>query len=139
MLTKDVTLQLPETLYEQFRKQAEQRNHSIEQELLAVVKQAAPTETDSGLPPDLKQMLRDLEVLDDKALWRAARVMFPTRLSRQSENLHRKRDLEGLTTEEEATLRRLKHRRNEVMLLRGRAAVLLKERGHDITELGPTK
>jgi plasmid stability protein len=70
MLTKDITLRLPETLYERLREQAEQRNHSIEQELLAVVEQA--------VPPDLEQALHDLEGLDDNSLWQVARNRFPT-------------------------------------------------------------
>jgi hypothetical protein len=137
MLTKDITVTLPEPLYEHLRKQAEQSNHSIEQELLAIVKQVAPTAT--GLPRDLEQMLNDLEGLDDKALWRVARVRFPNRSSRQTERLNRKRRNEGLTEEEEATLHKLLHRQDEIMLMRSQAAVLLKERGHDITELGPSR
>jgi hypothetical protein len=53
--------------------------------------------------------------------------------------LNTKRRNEGLTQKEEATLWKLLHRQDEIMLLRGRAAVLLKERGHDISELGPTE
>ena len=77
----------------------------------------------------------DLELLDDDALWRAARTRLDFEQSTQKEALHIKRQSEGLSAVEEQTLSVLVFRYERSMLVRAQAAALLKARGHDVSSL----
>jgi hypothetical protein len=51
------------------------------------------------------------------------------------ENLHHKRQREGLTEAEDETLQRLVQQYERYMLVRAQAASLLQQRGHDVSAL----
>jgi plasmid stability protein len=89
MAVQAVTLHLPSPLYERLKERAEQTHRSVEAELLEVVATAVPVADD--LPADLAQMISPLALLDDKALWRAARSHLPAEAAAQMEQLHLKR------------------------------------------------
>jgi len=74
-------------------------------------------------------------LLDDEALWRAARGSLPAAAATQMEDLHLKRQREGLTDSEVKTLDGLVRQYERTMLVRAQAAALLKERGHDVSQL----
>jgi hypothetical protein len=105
----------------------------VEAELLEVVASAVPVADD--LPVDLAQAISPLALLDDEALWRAARSHFPAEAVAQMEQLHLKRQREGLTGSEAETLAGLVRHYERAMLVRAQAAALLKERGYDVAEL----
>lgn len=110
---------------------AEAAHRTVEDELLHVVATAVPGTDD--LPPDLDEAISQLAVLDDAALLGAARAAMPEDAAEELEQLHHKRQREGLTEAEEqaaATLTRLYER---FMLVRAEAASLLAERGHDLS------
>lgn len=50
-----------------------------------------------------------------------------------------KRQRDELTVAEEREAQRLAHRADRTMLVRSQAAALLKDRGHDVSELKPAK
>ena len=75
MPSNAVTLNLPDSLYVRFEEEARAAHTTVEAQLLQIVQAAARDE--GGLPEDLAQAVRDLEVLDDKALWNAARAQLP--------------------------------------------------------------
>ena len=102
MAVQAVTLHLPSPLYEQLKRRAEQTQRSVEAELLEVVAAAVPVADD--LPTDLAQVISPLAPLDDKALWRAARSHLPAEAVAQMEQLHLKRQRQGLTGSEAAAL-----------------------------------
>lgn len=133
MLTQTVTLQLPETLYQQLKARAERTRRTIEDELLDVLATVVPVVDD--LPADLAEAISPLAVLDDAALWRAARSHFPVAAAEQLERLHLKRQREGLTESEEQTGVALVQQYERAMLVRAQAAALLKQRGHDVSGL----
>ncbi len=135
MSTQIITLNLPEALYERLKHSAEQSHRSVEAELLALVSVSVPMENE--LLADLRETLDGMTLLDDKALWRAARRRLPLKISRQLETLNLKSQREGLTESETQTRSLLLRQYDKTMLVRAKAAVLLKERGHDISELGP--
>ena len=85
------------------------------------------------LSPDLIEALEALEGLDDSELWRLAREAMSLEASQELEALHFKQQDEGLSPEEDATRAKLIHEYERVMLVRAKAAVLLKDRGHDIS------
>lgn len=129
-LPRPVTLTLPAVLYERLQRRANQARHTVEDELLEVVATALPTE--DALPPDLSEALSPLPLLDDTALWRAARSHLAAEFAAELEQLHIKRQREGLTEGETHTLARLVRQYERAMLVRAQAAAILKKRGHDV-------
>src|SRR5947207_12155858 len=62
-----------------------------------VIQFPAPAAGDE-LPADLAAAVASLAVLDDAALWQAARNRLPEELSRRTEELYHQRQREDLTT-----------------------------------------
>jgi plasmid stability protein len=133
MSVQPVTVNLPTTLYSRLRRRAEQSRRTIEAELLDVVTTAVPVADD--LPADLTEAISPLALLDDAELWRAARSRLADETAAQLEDLHLKRQRDGLTPAEEQTLTGLMRQYERVMLVRAQVAALLKQRGHDVTKL----
>ena len=138
MVMQAVTLNLPHTLYESFSLRAKNNHRTVEAELLEAVTIANQWEEEEDeLPAGLEQELASLALLDDNALWRAARSHMSAEAAAQAETLNHKLQREGLTKAEFQTLDDLTQQYERYMLIRAEAAVLLMRRGHDISELGP--
>lgn len=135
MVTRPITVNLPEHLYDRLRQQAAQAHRTVEEELVTAL--ASVTSSIEALPNDLQAAIDSLAFLDDHLLWRAAQQRLSRRDFDQMESLQFKRQREGLTEAEMSNLAELVRRSEQIMLVRAEAAVLLKERGHDITSLGP--
>ena len=135
MTIQSVTLNLPGHLYNRLKRRAEQAHRTVEAELLEVVASAVPVADE--LPAELNEAISPLALLDDEALWRAARSHLPAEAAAQMENLHLKRQREGLIEAEAQTLAGLVRQYERTMLVRAQAAALLKQRGHDVSELAP--
>ena len=135
MTVQSITLNLPDSLYRRLQRQAEQTKRSLETELLEAVATALPA--NEQLADDLEEAIASLSLLNDEALWRVARSRLPADTSTQLENLHWKQQREGLTPPEAELEASLAHQYERQMLVRAQAAVLLKQRGYDISELGP--
>lgn len=133
MSVQTVTLQLPETLYRHLKARADRTRRTVEDELLDVLVTAVPASDE--LPADLAEAIAPLAALDDAALWRAARSRFPTGAAARLEQLHLKRQREGLTEGEEQAAAALVREYERAMLVRAQATALLKQRGHDISVL----
>ena len=137
MGAQSVTVDLPSPLYERLVERAQQTHRSLEDELLDVVATAVPP--DEGLPPDLAAAIASLSLLDDDALWHAARSHLPADAAAKIEALHEKRQLTSLTVGEQDLLDTLLSQYERFMLIRARAAALLYERGHDVSRLIATQ
>src|ERR671935_2387018 len=88
MTTQEVTLELPEPVYDQIRRAAEKTQRPINDLLLEAVIAAAPS-LDAPAGP-LRSALAQLAYLNDAALWQAARsTMLPAQRERL-EALHDK-------------------------------------------------
>jgi plasmid stability protein len=133
MAVHPVTLELPSTLYSRVKERAVRTQRSVEDELLDVLAGAIPASEE--LPPDLAEALAPLALLDDAALWRAARSHLPATAAARLEALHLKRQSEGLSDTESGDVARLVRQYERVMLVRARAAALLEQRGHDVSSL----
>ena len=133
MSVQSVTLNVPRALYDRLERRAAQTHRTVEDVLLDVLATAVPLADD--LPPDFAEALSPLALLDDAALWRAARSHLPTKVAAELEALHLKRQREGLTDIETQTLARLVRQYERAMLVRAQAAALLKQRGYDVAEL----
>jgi|SRR4051794_13629529 len=130
MTTQTVTLDLPELLYQKLRLRAAQSQRTVEDELLEVLAVAISVADD--LPADLSTAITPLATLNDADLWRAAQTRLPTDVAAQLEDLHLKRQREGLTEYQEREAAVLIHQYERFMLIRAQATALLKQRGHDV-------
>lgn len=133
MSTQSLTLTIPNPMYEQLKQRAQQSRRSVEEETLEALATALPTE--GGLPAELCEALGSLNSLDDAALWEAARSQLFPNINVELEALHLKRGREELTDAESRRLDNLVRQYERHMLVRAQAAVLLKQRGHDLNEL----
>lgn len=133
MSTQAITLELPLSLYQTFKGRAERARRSVEVEILEFVASAA--EDLGDLPADLAEAVEGLGVLNDEALWAAARNRVPVEQSEELEALNLKQQAEGLTQGERQRQEQLLHACDRVMLVRANAARILKERGHDVSVL----
>ncbi len=128
-----VTIILPKTVYQSVKRQSQRMKRSVADEITAVLTASLPEQ--EILPVDIEQELAQLVLFSDEELWQAARLTAPMERSERMQVLVEKQQLEGLTSEEKEEATMLSHFFNRVMLVRAKAAVLLKERGHDIYSL----
>ncbi|MFQ5594707.1 MAG: hypothetical protein ACE5HA_11225 [Anaerolineae bacterium] len=133
MALQTVTVRLPDMLYQQIEQRARRMRRSVEDELVALVAAALPSMDD--LPADIADEMAQLGLLTDDELWQAAVTTLTSRESERMQALLLKRQRETLTPQEEQEAKVLLHRYDRTMLVRAQAAVLLKERGHDISGL----
>ena len=126
---RTITVQLPDSVYEQIEQRALEAHRSVEAEIaVAVAAAVAPPKLSS----DLLEAVEGLAVLDDEALWRAARLRIPEEVSARVEDLNWKCQSTGLEAREEEELSRLLHLYERNMLIRAHAAKLLHERGYEV-------
>ncbi len=131
-----ITLRLPETLYQRFRKRAEWTHRSLENEILDAVASAS---ADDELSPDLLEAVEALDELGADELWRLARRVMSREASEELEALHFRQRDEGLSRSEDAVRAKLMQEYERTMLIRAKAAKLLKDRGHDVSSLLATQ
>jgi plasmid stability protein len=131
--TQDITISLPNLLYQKLKARAEQTQRSVEAEALDALVASVPVVDE--LPTDLEASLAQLALLDDEALWRAARTTFAADAARRLEDLHFKRQREGLTEGETQAAATLLQQYERAMLVRAQVSALLKQRGHDVSAL----
>lgn len=93
-----------------------------------------PEEPDE-LPADLADALAALHLLSDEDLWRGARQRLSEGKAAEIEELHLKRQRDGLSPAEAEALGALMAEATRIMLVRSRAAALLKQRGCEVSVL----
>jgi hypothetical protein len=136
MATQTLTVHVPDRLYSRLEQRASESNRTVEAELVEVLSTAIPTEFE--MPPELGRELALLDQLDDASLWRAVQEKLPAETSARLEQMHLKQRGEGLSETETDDLAELVRQYERTMLVRARAAVLLKHRGHDVSKpVGP--
>ena len=133
MTTQFLTLSVPEILLNQLKNRARLRQRSVEDETLELLAASVPgDELSSDLSADVKQ----LSLLDNEALMRAAQSCFAPEAAAKLEALHHKRQDEGLSATEHDSVESLVQQYERTMLVRAQAAAILQERGQDISGLG---
>jgi hypothetical protein len=132
MATLEVTLHLPEPVYDQLRRAAERSRRSVADLLVEAAIAAAPAlDTEAG---SLGTALAQMAYLNDAALWQAARATLAPEQQARLEALHDRKQREGLTDAEREEEQALLALYRETLLVRAQAAVLLKQRGYDIAD-----
>lgn len=134
MAVQAVTVNLPDPLYERLARRASKSHRTVEAEIVDAVSTSLPTEPDE-LPADMAEALAALHLLDDEDLWRAARQRLAAEKAAKIEEIHLKRQSEGLSALETDALVALMKEYTRIMLVRSRSAALLKQRGHDVSGL----
>jgi hypothetical protein len=128
-----IVISLPDNVYRRVKQRSQQNQRAIADELVSVVIDALP---ESGtITADLETELSQLAFLSDDDLWLAARVEATDAENERMQALLTKGKRIGLTTAEQEELTLLANFFRRVMLVRAEAAVLLKERGHDVSSL----
>ncbi len=151
LTTMTHSIELSPELYHILQRQARDLNATIESLVESAIRrnygQSTSTKTaslivtgnkSSALPPGLTDELAQLTFLTDEELWQAARTKLSPTDHAHMETLLDKQQATGLEADEMAEAEMLADRYERTVLIRAKAAVLLKERGHDITSLGPT-
>jgi hypothetical protein len=123
---------LSEQTYQPVQKRANQRNRSVEDEVEQVVEAALGEATSDA---DIDREVEQLAFLDNEHLWRAGRLTVPVEKSNKVHVLLEKYKQEGLTENEQEELDQLQQFEHRIMLIRAEAAVLLHDRGFDISSL----
>lgn len=129
MNSHPLTITLPDSVYQRVKRQSQRMQRSVADEVAAVVAAAVPEQ--EGLPTDIEQALSALDLFTDEELWRAARLTAPADKTERMQTLVEKQQFEGLTDLEKQEAAVLSHFFNRVMVVRAKAAVLLKERGRE--------
>lgn len=132
MTVQSVTVNLPADAYERIRRAARKLQRPIDDLLSETIVAAAPViDTDlQSLRPALAQMA----YYNDAVLWQLAKATMSPDQSARLEALHHKQQREGLTEDEDAEECALSNLYRETILVRAQAAVLLKQRGYDISD-----
>jgi hypothetical protein len=130
--TQAVTIHLPDTLYERMRHAAQMQQRPLEKFVLDAVMAGAPLLDD--LPPELADEMAALALLNDTALWRVARRTLSSDQQGQLDMLLQKKGRGELSPEEQSLLDEMLAEYEQVMLTRAHAAVLLQQRGYDVSD-----
>jgi plasmid stability protein len=133
MAVQAVTVNLPGLLYERLARRATRTHRTVEAELVDALTDVAATLPDEPgeLPADIAEAISALHLLGDADLFRAARHS----LAPELEELHSKRQREGLSASEIEALATLMKEYTRIMLVRSRSAAVLKQRSHDVSGL----
>ncbi len=106
---------------------------SFEGESMQIMSTALPAFEE--LPQETIELLSQLRFLDDAGLWQAACTRLSPEQAERLEQLNLRQQREGLTPDEQQERDQLLRRYEQTMLVRAQAAVLLQERGHDVSEM----
>lgn len=123
-------LSLPDDLYQRIKQHAEQSGRTLEEEVERALAEAIPA--DEQVTPELERMLASLALLDDDALWQAARNDLAREAAEEIRRLRARRERKGLSDAEKQRFSDLLYQYDKGILIRAEAAVQLKERGYDV-------
>jgi hypothetical protein len=135
MTTQPVTLHLPDKIYERIQQTARLLQRPVETLLLEAVTTALPLLDD--LPPELVDDVVALALLNDAALWQKARSTLPQSSQERLDLLLDEKNQGTLTTAGQQELDQWLKVYEHVVLIRAQAAILLQQRGYDISDYAP--
>lgn len=131
MTTQEVTLPLPEPLYQRFQQLAQATHQSLTDVLLHAVEVGSPPDWQSA-PAEFQAELAALDRLPDRALWQIARSRVTVAETARYQELLDKNSEGALTAEEQAELVGLRTDADRLMLRKAHAAALRRGRGHTL-------
>lgn len=130
-----VTLNIPENLYQQLRRQALANKQSVDELAQQTLSRFLPAmlEVEEDLPPNLQDELKAMEQLSDAALFSLAMGQLGGNELEDLEQLGESQKVRPLTNEEQRRQEHLLTLYDELMLRRSHAVILLQARGHDLS------
>jgi len=135
MISRTITMQLPENLYMRLQQVAQAIQQPLEQILLRAIQVGSPPTWETA-PPEFQAALAALDRLDDTSLWRIARSRY-TEVDMQPYQQLLDKNAEGtITLIEQQELERLRYEFDRHMLCKAHAVTLLHWRGHQIPPSG---
>ena len=132
-MTVTVTLWVPPSVYQLAQRTAKATARPVEEVLAGVLAATAPTS--ENLPPDIRVEIDALAELDDGALWKIARSIFPATRRRRYDELLEKNGAGRITPDEREELKNLRLESERLMLRKAHAYALLRWRGHVLPRL----
>jgi hypothetical protein len=133
MTYQAVTVNIPDGIYKKLRQAAEIKHRSVDE---IIVEAISAIPSSFNIPTaDIRSALTQMTYMNDAALWQAARSTMPSDQRERLEELHHKQQREGLTTVEQEEVLKLEELYSETVLVRAQAAVLLKQRKYDVSDL----
>ncbi|MCB9432428.1 MAG: hypothetical protein H6668_10630 [Ardenticatenaceae bacterium] len=130
---------IPDSLYQQIRRQAEGAKISVDAFVQRTMARNLPPSVENDLPIDVQTELRAMSQLSDAVLWQIAESrMNPDKVALYDlmlERLH----AEMLTSEGHALLAQLREEADLLQLRKAHAYALLKSRGHELPSLEALK
>lgn len=132
MTHQTITIDLPESVYQQFRQASETVHRPMDEIVAEAVVAATPA---TAVTQTMRSALAQLAYLNDAALWQAARSTMTVEQRERLATLRYEQQRIGLTTSEQAEEESLQKLYRETILVRAQAASLLKQRGYDISDV----
>src|SRR5438067_5534825 len=126
-----VSIELPEEIYQRFKGMAAVTQRSLEDVIFQTIRANLPPTLDD-LPLEQRDVVADLQLLNDEALWAVAREPLPVQRWRRHQRLLRKAETSVLTSTERTELAELREVTDRFVIRRSYALALLKWRGHTI-------
>ena len=130
---RTLTIQLPDEVYARLQHAAHGNETQVGQIAIRMLSAALPP--NDTMPQDIEQELRVLESLSDDVLWAVARGKMAASKQRRWKRLLDKNRQGTLTESEQQGLEQLTAEGDRLTLYKAHAYLLLKERGHRISEL----
>ena len=130
-MVQTITIQLPDETLQRYQRSAIAARKVLEEFLVDRLIEAVPPLADD-LPSPLQKELKELEHLDDEALWKVAQGQLPLAHQHLYSRLLVKNSQEIITVREKEKLHALGEEARRLTLKRAHAYMLLKWRGHHI-------
>lgn len=127
-----ISLELPTAAYEQLRLTANRQNRPVAEVVKDIVLREVPDLP--ALPADTEAELQSFKLLSDELLWLIARSSLPRQQQVDLARLNGLAQQRKLTSEEEAQQHELAGSYDRLLIRRAQAALVLKERGYDLSD-----
>jgi predicted transcriptional regulator len=131
MITRTVTIRLPESLYTRLQQIAQATRRPLDDVLLHALQVGSPPSWEDA-PAEFQADLAALDRLEDEALWRIARSRKTEADMERYQELLDKNANDLLTPEERDELTQLRTEFDRFMLRKAHAVALLRWRGYQI-------
>jgi len=131
MSTQIVSVALPEDMYRRLKDAATLAQQPLEEVIFQTIRGNLPPVL-ADLAPDQRDLVADLQGLEDDELWAIGKGALPTAHWRRHQHFLAKGEQGLLTPDERAELAQLREATDRFVLRRSYALALLKWRGHTI-------
>jgi rhodanese-related sulfurtransferase len=130
-MTTTITLELPPAAYEQLRRTASRQNRPVAEVVKDIVLREIPDLP--ALPADVEAELATFSQLSNDVLWLIARSTLTRQQQDELAHLNDQAQRRPLTADEQSQQEKLISVYDRVLVRRAQAALVLKQRGYDLT------